>query len=250
MDRVRAVFLGTNGWYDTESGNTVCALIDAPGFKVVLDAGGGIRRLADYIDFSVPVYMFLSHFHIDHIWGLHVSVKFNYARGLFIITGDGGRSILDVFQNRPFTIPFADLPYDVKVIEAGDGLADLPFGATILPLRHSVPTVGIRMDILGRVIAYCPDTGYCANAVELARGSDLLIAECSYRPGETHPEWPHLNPGDAARIASEAGAKSLALTHFDASRYGTRKDRIDARSSAKKTFRNTTACFDGTVIDL
>jgi ribonuclease BN (tRNA processing enzyme) len=66
----------------------------------------------------------------------------------------------------------------------------------------------------------------------LARYADLLITECSHKPGEQRPEWPHLNPQDAAEIAKRAKAKRLALTHFDAGRYTTIQERLDAAKSA------------------
>ncbi|HNY34964.1 MAG TPA: ribonuclease Z, partial [Methanothrix soehngenii] len=61
----------------------------------------------------------------------------------------------------------------------------------------------------------------------------LLIAECSHKPGESSPAWPHLNPQDAADIARRAGAKRLALTHFDAGRYRSIQERMDAVASVK-----------------
>ena len=65
----KIIFLGTNGWYDTDTGNTICILIDSPLFTIILDAGNGIAKLDRYADFNKPAYLFLSHFHLDHIAG-------------------------------------------------------------------------------------------------------------------------------------------------------------------------------------
>jgi ribonuclease BN (tRNA processing enzyme) len=94
------------------------------------------------------------------------------------------------------------------------------------------------------------DTGPCDNAVRLARDADLLLAECSYRPGETHHGWPHLNPELAATIARDAGARRLVLVHFDASRYETLGQREEARHAAAELFPAVTAGRDGMVIEL
>ena len=99
-------------------------------------------------------------------------------------------------------------------------------------------------------LGYCPDTGYCENAVAIARDADLLIAECAFKSGENADNWPHLNPETAARIAREGNAKRLALVHFDAQRYPTLQDRNEAETVARTTFENTVATLDGMEIDV
>ena len=86
--------------------------------------------------------------------------------------------------------------------------ASLPFPVEALPLRHASLTLGYRIAVDGRMIGYCPDTGYCENAVTLARSADLLITECAYKQGQSSEEWPHLNPETAARIARGGGGET------------------------------------------
>ena len=86
---------------------------------------------------------------------------------------------------------------------------------------------------------------YCDEAIELSKNADLLIAECAYKTGQKNNKWPHLNPEDAARLAKEAGAKRLALTHFDASIYRTLEERKEAEKHAQGIFGNTFATMDG-----
>jgi ribonuclease Z len=68
----------------------------------------------------------------------------------------------------------------------------------------------------GRVIAICSDTVPCAAAVELARGSDLLVHEATF--GDAHrdlaPRRGHSTAAQAAEIARQAGTRRLVLTHF------------------------------------
>jgi ribonuclease BN (tRNA processing enzyme) len=120
-----------------------------------------------------------------------------------------------------------------------------PFPVEALPLRHSSLTLGYRIAIDGRIIAYCPDTGYCENAVTLAREADLLITECSYKKNQSCESWPHLNPETAARIACEARTKRLVLTHFDASVYQSLPEREEAEALAARIFPLATAGMDG-----
>ena len=46
---MKIAFLGTNGWYDTKTGNTVSALVDTKKYYIVLDAGNGIHKLDKYL---------------------------------------------------------------------------------------------------------------------------------------------------------------------------------------------------------
>jgi ribonuclease BN (tRNA processing enzyme) len=242
---MKAIFLGTNGWYDTETGNTICTLIQSERYDILLDAGNGLHRADRYLDGRKPTFLFLSHFHIDHIEGLHILAKFRFTEGLVICGPEGCRTILGWFLNQPFTVPLADLPYPVRIMDIPESAASLPFPVEALPLHHSSLTLGYRFAIDSRLITYCPDTGYCENAVTLARGADLLITECAYKNDQFFEGWPHLNPETAARIAREAGAKRLVLTHFDASVYRSLAERKEAEMSAAGIFPATVAGMDG-----
>jgi len=248
--RLTVTFLGTNGWYDTATGNTICILIDAGAFYILLDAGNGIHKFNTYARAPKPVFLFLSHFHLDHIEGLHTLAKQRFTKGLTVISRKGARDILGRILIDPFTLALSDLPYSAEILETEEGPIDCPFPVETRFLRHSTPTLGFRFALAGKTIAYCPDTGTCENALKLAERADLLIAECAYRSGEELPEWPHLNPESAARLARDARAGQLALVHFDADRYRSFSDRNRARAAARKIFPRVIAARDGLVLKL
>jgi len=247
---IKVSFLGTNGWYDTNTGNTVCTLIEAKDFFIVLDAGNGIYKLDKYIKNSKPVYIFLSHFPLDHIAGFHVLAKFNFRQIVRIFGQPGTKNILNDLMRQPFTLPINKLPFRVLVHELPVSLKQLPFKVRYNELVHSARCFGYRFEIDGKAIAYCTDTGACAGARELAKGADLLISECSLASGTKLDEWPHMNPQDAAGLAKAAGVKKLALTHFDASIYTDIKKRKEAQAAARKIFRNTFAALDGSCVKI
>jgi ribonuclease BN (tRNA processing enzyme) len=242
---MKVIFLGTNGWYDTETGNTICTLIQTERCDIILDAGNGLHRADRHLDGGKPAFLFLSHFHVDHIEGLHILAKFRFREGLTLCGPAGSRAVLGTFLNAPFTIPLSSLPYRARILEMPEETAALPFFVEALPLRHSSLTLGYRFEIDGRTVAYCPDTGYCENAVTLARSADLLITECACKQGQSCESWPHLNPETAARIACEAGAKRLVLTHFDAGVYQSLPERKESEAVAAGIFAATTAGADG-----
>jgi ribonuclease BN (tRNA processing enzyme) len=245
VEKLKVIFLGTNGWYDTTTGNTICTLVQTKRYDVLLDAGNGLHRAAQYLDGGKPVFLFLSHFHIDHIEGLHILSKFRFRKGLTICGPTRSGEILGTFINAPFTTSLAELPYPARILEMPEEASSLPFPVEILPLRHTSLTLGFRIAVDGRIVSYCPDTGYCENAVTLARSADLLITECAYKEGQSCEAWPHLNPETAARIAVEAGAKRLILTHFDAEVYQSLPERKASEAVAAGIFPATTSGMDG-----
>jgi ribonuclease BN (tRNA processing enzyme) len=231
---MKVTFLGTNGWYDTLTGNTCSVLVQSEEYDIIFDAGNGIAKADRYISQENPVFLFISHFHIDHIAGLHTLVKFRFKKGLTICGQPGSKQILDSFVREPFTVPFDQLSYPVSVRELEEGEHALPFLVECRPLVHPAPCYGFRITIDGKVIAFCTDTGTCDNAITLGRNADLLITECALKPGEVSPGWPHLNPEDAIKIAKAAHAKRLALVHFGAAVYQTLDERLELKSRYKK----------------
>jgi ribonuclease BN (tRNA processing enzyme) len=249
---VKVIFLGTNGWYDTPTGATICTLLRTERHDIILDAGIGFYKIDRYIPVGdeKPATLLLSHFHLDHIYGLHMLVKCRFPHGLTLCGPAGTRRIIDLIVNSPFTVSLERLPYATQVHELPEEADCLAFPVDAKPLLHSGTTLGYRIHIDGKIIAYCPDTGYCQNAVTLGRDADLLIAECAYKSGEADESWPHLNPESAARIAVEAGAKRLILTHFAAGTYLTLPERKASEEAAQRIFSNTLAAVDDTMIAL
>jgi len=247
---MKVTFLGTNGWFDTPAGNTVSVLLRSENYDILFDAGNGIAKADRFITQDRPSFLFLSHMHIDHIAGLHTLCKFRFQKRLTVFTQQGTREQLETFVNEPYTVPFAMLPFKNEVRELSPGTHHVPFTVTCLPLVHPAPCFGYRVELDGRVIAYCTDTGVCDNAVTLARNADLLITECGLKPGETSPEWPHLNPQDAIGIAKKAHAKRLALVHFGAEVYKTVEERKAVQDEYERLCPGLIAATDGMQVDV
>jgi len=247
---LKITFLGTNGWYDTLTGNTISILIETSDHFIILDAGNGLHKVDQYIQTEKSIYLFLSHFHLDHIEGFHILNKFKFPQGLTIVGQTGTSDILNRIINKPYTVPFSELPFRVDIQEIAEGHHEFPFPVQCHYLLHSSPTLGFRFDLDGRIITYCPDTGYCQNAVKLAEKADLLIAECALKGGEDIPSRPHLNPETAGRMARDAQVKQLALVHFDADRYRTLAERDEAQKAAQKIFPQVIATMDGMELEI
>ena len=74
----------------------------------------------------------------------------------------------------------------------------------------------------GQRFAFIMDTRLCEAAFALAEGTDMLVCESTFATTESAlaREYGHLTAGQAGRIAAEAGARQLVLTHFS-QRYDT-----------------------------
>jgi len=68
----------------------------------------------------------------------------------------------------------------------------------------------------GQVFAFVMDTRLCDAAFALADGADLVVCESTFLECDARlaAAYGHLTAAQAARVAAEAGARRLVLTHF------------------------------------
>lgn len=99
-------------------------------------------------------------------------------------------------------------------------------GPDIARLQRTVELRGVRLAEVseerpGQRFAFVMDTGLCDGVYELAEGCDLLAIEATFLDDDAAlaEEYGHLTAGQAARVAADAGVRSLVLTHFS-QRYG------------------------------
>jgi ribonuclease Z len=92
------------------------------------------------------------------------------------------------------------------------------FAETGVLVRDGVP---VSMDQVseprpGQRMAFVMDTGMCDAAVELAGAADLVVCEATFATADADlaRRYRHLTAADAGRIARDAGARRLVITHF------------------------------------
>ncbi|MDI6840504.1 MAG: MBL fold metallo-hydrolase [bacterium] len=214
---MEVVFIGTGCGVPSNQRSSPCILIRVGKDNLLFDTGpGSLRKLFEagftYKDIG---YLLYTHFHVDHIADL---APFLFAskytenlreKDLYIIGPKGIKRFYQKLLNL-YGEQIQSLHYNVKLIDENK-FSTSNWKISTVSLPHTPESIGYRVtDRRKRVIVYSGDTEYSATLVELARGSDLLILECSFpvsTPG-------HLYPGLAGRIAKEAGAKQLILTHL------------------------------------
>ncbi len=119
----------------------------------------------------------------------------------------------------------------------------LPDGRTISPNDLVGPTRP------GRKVVLSGDTRPCAAVREAARDADLLIHEATFGADEAAraAETGHSTALEAARLASEAGVRQLALTHISA-RYT--REAPELLTEAATVFPRVVVAKDGLTMDV
>jgi len=254
---MKIYFLGTNGWYTTPTGNTSCILINSQDRYVIFDAGNGIYKIDKYIKENKPIFLFLSHLHIDHVSGLHILNKFNFPQSINIYFAKGRKKNFNLLVNPPYTIGFNkkkanvyNLSTKIRVHELKDGDNNIGFPVRIKKLYHACGNHGFRVILEGKSIAYSGDTKRVDNSLLIVGKADLLIHECSNIVSPDPDVWGHTDPVQTAKLARDAGVKQLVMTHFAAHLYDTMEKRKEAEKRAREIFPNTIAATDDLVLEI
>ena len=239
---MKVLFLGTRGWYP-KYGHTACIMVSTPKAELIFDCGTGAARLKDRLDVSKEVHLFLSHFHLDHMVGL--SFLLGAFRGKKLtIWGQQGveKTVRNLLSPPYFPVTMDKWPFEIefKELEEKQKVADAEVRA--LPLVHSNPSIGFRIEQGGKSIAYITDTKKCENAVELAKGVDLLMHEATYSE-RNYVGSSHCTGKEAGEVAQEARTKSLVLIHNDAE--CDEKCGREILKEARAVFRETERAEDG-----
>jgi ribonuclease Z len=101
----------------------------------------------------------------------------------------------------------------------------------------------------GRKVVYTGDTRPHLSVIEASRGADLLVHEATFGGDEMEraQETGHSTAAEAARVALDAGARRLVLTHIS-SRYS--RDAAELLAEARSVFPETVIARDGMTVDV
>ena len=221
MAGMRLTVIGCSGSFPGPDSPASCYLLEAEGFRLVIDLGNGalgvLQRHAELFGIDA---ICLSHLHADHCIDLGAYwVARQYAPG-------GSR------QPIPVHGPSGTADRVVQALELGDdqlsagrtrfefhdlqtGTTEIgPFRITADHMNHPVETFGFRVEHAGWRLAYSADTGESEALIRLAAGADLMLCEASFLEGPDYKPNLHLSGRQAAEHATLAGAGQLVLTHL------------------------------------
>jgi ribonuclease BN (tRNA processing enzyme) len=216
---VRLTIVGCSGSFPGPDSPGSCYLVEAEGFRLLLDLGNGaLGALQRYCALDDVDAICLSHLHADHCLDLcSYTVARLYAPG-------GPRPPIPVYgpagtaerMTRAYSMepgPEVRRAFSFKTLTPGTGQIG-PFRVTARHVNHPVETFGLRVEQDGRSLVYSADTGESPALVDLAHGCDLLLCEASFVDGPGLPPGVHLTGRQAGQHATRAGAGRLVLTHL------------------------------------
>jgi ribonuclease BN (tRNA processing enzyme) len=194
LSSVRITIVGCSGSFAGADGPASCYLVEADGFRMLMDLGSGalgaVQRYADLYEIDAVC---LSHLHADHcldVCGYSVARTF-HPDGLKPRIPVYGPAQTEVRLGRALAADPAgqDAGADSRdrVTDAFDFVTITPGVTEIGPLRvtaarmnHPVETHGFRLEHAGRSLAFSADTGETEALVGLARDADVLLCEASF----------------------------------------------------------------------
>ncbi len=250
-------------------GNTTCIEIRlANGTLIILDCGTGLRALGksllrEFGDRPVRGYVFLTHFHWDHIQGIPFFLPL-YRKGnilLFHSVLSDESQFKEVVEGQ-MVHPY--FPVDASLMGATRYFYDLgkePIslnGAIVssASLNHPQGCVGYRIEGDGAVFVLATDTEpgstqHDRAVRELARGADVFVYDAQYTPDQLKSEkkgWGHSSWLEGVHVARESGAKRLILFHHDPDNDDDFVDCLVAK--ARERFTNVYGASEGMEIYL
>jgi len=223
------VFLGTANAFPTKRRSSAGLLIEAPDFRMLVEASPGIvPRLAKIGVAAADIkYLFVSHSHGDHTLGFPVLVlnRIRTATRLQVYAAQDTLSTLQML----WTLAYADFDSNylkcdwhrlsdrrLDEVEVAPGVT---LRSIVVPYPPGATTLAARWDFAdGPSVTYVTDTIPNTASIQLAQGSDLLIHEASFsavlQPDADPAMHFHSTARQAGEIARQADCPRLALVHL------------------------------------
>lgn len=221
---MRLTVIGCSGSYPGPDSPASCYLVederDGRTWRILLDLGSGaLGALQQYVDPLTVDAVFLSHLHPDHvsdITGFYVLRRYHPDGPQPRIPVYGPKGTANRMASAYGLSPSPGMhdEFDFRVLEEDQPVVVGPFTVTVAKVVHPVEAFAIRVSDGQGSFVYSGDTAPSDALVRLAKGSDLLLAEASFREGVENPEELHMTGKEAAEAALEAGVGTLVLTHI------------------------------------
>ena len=181
--------LGCSGGIGGRHLRTTSLLVD---HDILIDAGTGVADLS-IAELAVIDHVFLTHTHLDHIASLPLMIDTVADRRSKPLVIYGSEAVLTILRNHIFNWAiwpdFAELPdlerplIRYQAIEPGETVVLDGRAFTALPVVHTVPAVGYRVDSGKASLVFSGDTGSCDafwRAVNRIENLRYLIIECAF----------------------------------------------------------------------
>ena len=188
--------LGCAGTYPGPAGACSGYLVEAEGYRLLLDVGNGVLGpLQEHASLLGVDAVLVSHLHADHVVDL---VPYAYARHYHpsgsapqipVLGPSGTRDrVAGLFDGPPGAL---DRTYSFSPLVPGRFELG-PFLVGVERMNHPVETFGVRVEHGGGVLAYSADTDETEALDRLAAGAGVFLCEASFLHGHSNPRGVHL----------------------------------------------------------
>lgn len=208
--------LGNSSRYLAPLGAGTSYLLGTERTRLVLDCGNGTHmQLARELGDEKPTGLLVSHFHLDNVADL-LPVVFALPPGAPLIVPRGALPRLgDLLRAHSMDRSWIEHTR-VLGVGRGDTLLVGDLRLDFAKAGHGCPGVATRIvDESGASLVYLGDTGERPWLPDFARDADLVLAHTLLLDRDAAAEMgrTNLTAGAAGRLAREAGARKLALSH-------------------------------------
>jgi ribonuclease BN (tRNA processing enzyme) len=235
---MRLTVLGSAASYAGAGQACSSYLIETDEARVLVDCGNGsLANLAKVADPLTLDAVFVTHRHPDHfldLLALQAAIRYAPAgpapvgpvplhapEGL----ADAIACVLDGRGQEDFHAAFAFSPLESsRDVVVGD------VTLTPMPVEHIPGTFALRIASGSSVLCYTSDSRFGPPVLAAAEGAELLLCEATL-PLAYAGRAPHMTGEEAGRLATEAGAGRLVLTHLWPT-----ADREELLSAARRAF--------------
>lgn len=233
---MKITILGNNGPFPAPGGACSSYLIDSNGTKILVDAGSGslsnLMKIMDPVDLDAII---LSHLHWDHMTDIPILYYYLHINRI-----NGGK-FDDIPLYMPKTPPamFETISsfsaFDINVLNKETIINQNDFKITTARMTHPVESYALKFSHMGKSIVYSGDTTYNPGLAVFSAGCNLLITDSGFLDEQLTPSSPHMSSAQCARVAADAGAGRLLLSHLNP---GTDTDDylVEAVATFKKTY--------------
>ncbi len=205
-------------------------ILETEHHNILVDTGTGIvdNIVSSDIAVSDIDVVINTHRHPDHVSDLIPIIQNKVVESLYysdnekdiaIYGPDGHEEYVENRVRAEMDDSLEDLnenfPFDIEVTDIEKGFELESLDVEVREVEHgsdNFPCLAVKIGSENKSVVFTGDTDYFEELADFSEGSDLLITDCSM-PDSKKADG-HMTPSGCLRLAEEAGAEKLLLSHL------------------------------------
>ena len=224
MPAVTLEFIGCGDAFASGGRFQTCFLVRTAGRAFLIDCGASapVALQQGGVDPAGIGLVVVSHLHGDHVGGvpfLLLDAAYNRPRALpLVVAGPPGvescvMQTLEILYPGTRESVSGRVPVRFVELDPQQAIAIDDVLVSAFEVEHSSKTacLAVRVEVEGKIVAYSGDTQWTPALIELSRGVDVFICECT---GFESPVYSHVSHADLCEHAGELDGVRMVLTHL------------------------------------